>query len=53
MEIRTHEEVAEIMEEDGVVTGVRTAEGVCYGADYIICGPGRSGSEWFSGRLRN
>lgn len=47
VEIRTHEEVAEIMEEDGVVTGVRTAEGVCYGADYIICGPGRSGSEWF------
>ncbi|NLI70496.1 MAG: NAD(P)/FAD-dependent oxidoreductase [Firmicutes bacterium] len=52
VEIRTREEVTEILTENGAVTGVKTGEGVCYKADYIICGPGRTGSEWFSEEIR-
>jgi uncharacterized protein len=31
---------------DGLVSGVKLANGEKYEADYVICGPGRIGAEW-------
>ncbi|MBM4235083.1 MAG: NAD(P)/FAD-dependent oxidoreductase [Firmicutes bacterium] len=38
--------VSEIMVRDGVVSGVKLANGDNYEANYVICGPGRVGAEW-------
>lgn len=38
--------VSEIMARDGVVRGVKLANGDQFEADYVICGPGRVGAEW-------
>jgi uncharacterized protein len=38
--------VSEITVKDGLVSGVKLANGEKYEADYVICGPGRIGAEW-------
>ncbi|MDY6825873.1 MAG: NAD(P)/FAD-dependent oxidoreductase [Bacillota bacterium] len=38
--------VAELSAENGVIQGVRLTGGEFIAADYVICGPGRAGSEW-------
>jgi uncharacterized protein len=38
--------VSEITVRDGLVSGVKLANGENYEADYVICGPGRIGAEW-------
>ncbi len=47
IEIRTGEKVADIIAENGKVTGVLTEKGDTWKARHVICGPGRAGSEWF------
>ncbi|MFB3882124.1 MAG: NAD(P)/FAD-dependent oxidoreductase [Armatimonadota bacterium] len=49
VEVHTEEAVASILVDDGVVTGVETAAGKRYRADYVIAAPGREGSQWFVG----
>lgn len=48
IQIQLQSPVEEILVEKGRVRGVRTAAGQVYEGDYVICGPGREGSEWFS-----
>jgi uncharacterized protein len=38
--------VSEITVREGLVSGVKLANGEKYEADYVICGPGRIGAEW-------
>ncbi len=45
--IKTGVAVKEILVKEGIVKGVKTLSGETYPADYVICGPGREGSEWF------
>ncbi len=47
IDIRTGESVVDIIAENGKATGVLTEKGDTWKAEYIICGPGRAGSEWF------
>jgi hypothetical protein len=49
VEVHTEEAVARILVKDGAVTGVETADGKRYRADYAIAAPGREGSQWFMG----
>ncbi|MDI3533935.1 MAG: uncharacterized protein PWQ82_300 [Thermosediminibacterales bacterium] len=47
-EIRTSTAVDKILVKEGKAVGVVTEDGIEYHADYIICGPGRDGAEWFT-----
>ncbi|UCC69819.1 MAG: FAD-dependent monooxygenase [Armatimonadota bacterium] len=47
VEVHANEAVARIQVSKGAVTGVETAEGTRYRADYVIIAPGREGSQWF------
>lgn len=47
VDIVTGAEVSEIAVAGRKVTGVRLASGDIIKADYVICGPGRAGAEWF------
>jgi uncharacterized FAD-dependent dehydrogenase len=47
VDVHPREGIEAITVEDGVVTGVRTASGAEYPADFVIAAPGREGSEWF------
>jgi len=47
VEVHAGEPVARLLVNRGVATGVETAEGRRYRADYVIAAPGREGSEWF------
>ncbi|MFO8192803.1 MAG: NAD(P)/FAD-dependent oxidoreductase [Bacillota bacterium] len=38
--------VAELSAENGVINGILLANGDFIAADFVICGPGRAGSEW-------
>ncbi|MBS3947897.1 MAG: NAD(P)/FAD-dependent oxidoreductase [Dethiobacter sp.] len=49
VEIRTNTPVERLLCHEGGVLGVRTCAGEEILADYVICGPGREGSEWFAG----
>jgi hypothetical protein len=49
VEVHSEEAVARILVEDGAVSGVETAAGKGYRADYVIAAPGREGSQWFMG----
>ncbi|MCL5981016.1 MAG: FAD-binding protein, partial [Firmicutes bacterium] len=49
VEIRTNTPVERLLCHEGGVLGVRTCDGEEILADYVICGPGREGSEWFAG----
>lgn len=46
VDIATQTEVAAICASGGKVNGVELTSGERLGADYVICGPGRSGAEW-------
>ena len=46
VDIMMQTKVSEVMVRDGVVSGVKLANGEKYEADYVICGPGRIGAEW-------
>lgn len=46
VEIQTGVEAAEILTQNGQVTGVRTKKGEEYSGKYLIIGPGREGSDW-------
>ncbi|MCR4398929.1 MAG: NAD(P)/FAD-dependent oxidoreductase [Firmicutes bacterium] len=52
VDIRTRTPVAQLVVEEGVVRGVRTQSGDELRSRYVICAPGRRGSEWFSGEAR-
>jgi uncharacterized protein len=47
IEVHAEEAVASIETQAGAVTGVETAAGKRYPADYVIAAPGRDGSAWF------
>ncbi len=54
VEVHARERATRIRVSKGRVTGVDTAEGNRYRADYVIVAPGRDGSQWFmeeAGRL--
>jgi len=46
VDIMMQTKVSEIMVKDGLVSGVKLANGENFEADYVICGPGRVGAEW-------
>jgi len=48
VEVHACEPVAHVRVNRGAVTGVETAEGKRYRADYVIAAPGREGSAWFA-----
>ncbi len=43
---------ADILEEDGEVTGVRLDDGTVVGTRIVIAAPGRAGSSWMSGQAK-
>jgi uncharacterized FAD-dependent dehydrogenase len=47
IDIRTGTEVAEIVSQGQRAAGVKLSSGEVIAANYIICGPGRAGAEWF------
>ncbi|MFB3882169.1 MAG: NAD(P)/FAD-dependent oxidoreductase [Armatimonadota bacterium] len=47
VDVHTGEAVARILVKDGAVSGVESAAGKRYRADYVIAAPGREGSQWF------
>ena len=47
VDILTGVEVQELLAQEGKVQGVRTTAGD-YAGNFVICAPGREGSEWFS-----
>jgi len=47
VEVHTEEAIARILVKDGSVSGVESADGKRYRADYVIAAPGREGSQWF------
>jgi uncharacterized protein len=49
VEVATNSPVMKLLCEDGRVGGVMLADGEEIAGDYVICGPGREGSEWFAG----
>ncbi len=51
VDILTATEVEEILATAGRVTGVRTTAGE-YRGTYVICAPGREGSEWFAQQIK-
>lgn len=48
IDILFNTQVETILNENNKVTGVVTNKGDTYLADYVIAGPGREGSDWFS-----
>lgn len=46
VDILMNSRVEEMVCTEGRVTGVKLAGGEIYQADFVICGPGRSGAEW-------
>ena len=47
VEVHAGEAVAKILAARGAASGVETAAGKRYRADYVIAAPGREGSQWF------
>jgi len=47
VEVHAEEAATRIRVSKGAVTGVETADGRRYRADYVIVAPGRDGSQWF------
>jgi len=47
VDIATDTRVAEILTRDRIVEGVKLATGEVIRSRYVVCGPGRSGAEWF------
>lgn len=47
VEVHAEEPVARLRVRKGAVSGVETADGARYRADYVIAAPGREGSHWF------
>ncbi|MGE5542743.1 MAG: NAD(P)/FAD-dependent oxidoreductase, partial [Bacillota bacterium] len=52
VEVRTRTPVSRILVDDGKVQGVLTSTGEELRSRYVICAPGRRGSEWFSGEAK-
>jgi hypothetical protein len=48
VEVRTRTEVARVLTEDGMVTGVQTTSGDDLTARYVIVAPGREGADWLT-----
>lgn len=48
VELHFEEAVTRVLVSRGAVSGVETAEGRRYRADYVIVAPGREGSDWFA-----
>jgi hypothetical protein len=48
VEVRTRTEVAHVLTNDGVVTGVETAKGERLAAPYVVVAPGREGADWLT-----
>lgn len=52
VDILFNELAAEILVENNMVQGIKTAGGEEYHAEYVICGPGRQGSPWLYDEAR-
>ncbi|MEJ2733361.1 MAG: FAD-dependent oxidoreductase [Anaerolineae bacterium] len=48
VEVRTRTDVARILTDNGVVTGVATAAGEHLTAPYVVVAPGREGADWLT-----
>ena len=48
VEIHYVETVDQILTENGSVKGIRTKNGEEFYASYVVCAPGRDGSEWLA-----
>jgi len=48
VEVHANEAIGRVIVENGKLTGVESANGTLYPADYVILAPGREGSGWFS-----
>jgi len=48
VEVLVRTPIARIIVEEGAVSGVETADGQRFPADFVIAGPGREGSQWFA-----
>lgn len=46
LDILMNAAVSELVAESGAIKGIRLESGEFIAADYVICGPGRAGSEW-------
>ena len=53
VEVRMGTEVAHVLTDDGIVTGVETAEGERLTARYVIVAPGREGADWLTSLARD
>jgi uncharacterized FAD-dependent dehydrogenase len=53
VEVRTREEVAHVVTQDGKVTGVETVKGEFLTARYVIVAPGREGADWLTRLARD
>ncbi len=53
VEVCTRTEVARVLTDDGIVTGVETANGKVLTADYVIVAPGREGADWLTQLARD
>ena len=52
VEVHYNERVHRVLVEDGTVCGVQLQSGDSIKARYVICAPGREGSEWLAGESR-
>jgi uncharacterized FAD-dependent dehydrogenase len=53
VEVRMRTEVAHVLTDDGIVTGVETAQGDVLTAPYVILAPGREGADWLTQLARD
>jgi uncharacterized FAD-dependent dehydrogenase len=53
VEVRTRAEVAHVLTQDGIVTGVEMADGQALTAPYVVVAPGREGADWLTQMARD
>ncbi len=53
VEVCTRTEVARVLTDDGIVTGVETANGRVLTAEHVIVAPGREGADWLTQLARD
>lgn len=52
VEVYYREPIDSILTEEGCVKGIRTLKGEEFHASYVVCAPGRDGSEWLTAESR-
>jgi uncharacterized FAD-dependent dehydrogenase len=53
VEVRTRTDVAHVLTDNGLVTGVETTKGEVFTAQYVIVAPGREGADWLTRLARD